>query len=301
MNSKKVNILLEKIFAETGLGKWLAKKAAKNSSSSIKKRNADKKTIKSKKENTESKGKKPVFVKTGVSEIKESYNVFSVEGASNVFTMNFDTIEAHELLPCDVIINESGQMLEVDYIEESNGLYHVTFLNNNCESIEIFESNTVMGFVDNIEDTSYNEYNEKIEIYEDGNKKVKLNKIMSGDVKKYKVFVKNDRGNVVKVNFGDPNMEIKRDNPARRRNFRARHRCDTPGPRWKARYWACRTWSTQSVSSMLKENTDTSSKLQAIKLDNVTKSISENTLNSLLTKPYNPNLYGLMNKKIIQN
>ena len=101
--------------------------------------------------------------------------MFSVEGASNVFTMNFDTIEAHELLPCDVIINESGQMLEVDYIEESNGLYHVTFLNNNCESTEIFEANTVMGFVDNIEDTSYNEYNEKIEIYEEGNKKVKLN------------------------------------------------------------------------------------------------------------------------------
>ena len=71
--------------------------------------------------------------------IKESYNVFAVEGASNVFTMNFDTIEAHELLPCDVIINESGQMLEVDYIEESNGLYHVTFLNNNCDPTIPFE------------------------------------------------------------------------------------------------------------------------------------------------------------------
>jgi hypothetical protein len=155
-----------------------------------------------------------------------------------------------------------------------------------------------MGFVDNIEETSYNEYNEKIEICEDGNKKVKLNKIMAGDVKKYKVFVKNDKGNVVKVNFGDPNMEIKRDNPARRRNFRARHNCDTPGPRWKARYWACRTWSTQSVSSMLKESTEV---LPDNKLENVTKAISANTLNSLLTKPYDPNLYGLMNKKIIQN
>jgi hypothetical protein len=298
MNSKNVNILLEKIFAETGLGKWLAKKAAKNNSSSIKKRNANKKTVKSKKEITESKGNKPVFVKTGVSEIKESYNVFAVKGASNVFTMNFDTIEAHELLPCDVIINESGQMLEVDYIEESNGLYHVTFLNNNCESTEIFEANTVMGFVDNIEDTSYNEFNEKIDIYEDGNKKVKLYKIMAGDVKKYKVFVKNDKGNVVKVNFGDPNMEIKRDNSARRRNFRARHNCDTPGPRWKARYWACRTWSTKSVSAMLKENTEI---LPDNKIENVTKAISAHTLNSLLTKPYDPNLYGLMGKKIIQN
>jgi hypothetical protein len=62
-------------------------------------------------------------------------------------------------------------------------------------------------------------------------RKVSLGKIMRGDVKKYKVHVKNDKGNVVKVNFGDPNMEIKRDNPRRRKNFRARHRCDNPGDR----------------------------------------------------------------------
>ena len=60
--------------------------------------------------------------------------------------------------------------------------------------------------------------------------------------KKFSVYVKNDKGNVVKVNFGDPNMEIKKDNPKRRKSFRARHRCDTPGPRWKARYWSCRKW-----------------------------------------------------------
>jgi hypothetical protein len=95
-----------------------------------------------------------------------------------------------------------------------------------------------------------------IEIHEDDKKKVKLNKIMRGDVKKYKVYVKNDKGNVVKVNFGDPNMEIKRDDPNRRRNFRARHNCDNPGPRWKARYWACRTWSSKPVSAMLKEDVD---------------------------------------------
>jgi hypothetical protein len=71
---------------------------------------------------------------------------------------------------------------------------------------------------------------------------VKLGKPMRGDVKKFKVYVKNDKGNVVKVNFGDPNMRIRKSNPARRRSFRARHRCDTPGPRWKARYWSCRKW-----------------------------------------------------------
>ena len=71
---------------------------------------------------------------------------------------------------------------------------------------------------------------------------VKLGKIMQGDVKKFKVYVKNEKGNVVKVNFGQRGMNIKKNNPKRRKSFRARHNCDNPGPRWKARYWACRTW-----------------------------------------------------------
>lgn len=80
-------------------------------------------------------------------------------------------------------------------------------------------------------------------------RKVKLNKIMKGDVKKFKVYVKNDKGNVVKVNFGfggksakGKRMHIKKNNPEKRKSFRARHNCDNPGPKWKARYWACRTW-----------------------------------------------------------
>lgn len=71
---------------------------------------------------------------------------------------------------------------------------------------------------------------------------VPLGKPMRGDTKKFKVYVKNPRGNVVKVNFGDPNMKIKKSNPARRKSFRARHNCDNPGPRHKARYWSCRKW-----------------------------------------------------------
>jgi DNA-directed RNA polymerase subunit RPC12/RpoP len=74
-------------------------------------------------------------------------------------------------------------------------------------------------------------------------RKVPLGKPMRGDVKKFKVYVKNNKGNVVKVNFGDPNMKIKKNIPARRKSFRARHHCDTnPGPKWKARYWSCRKW-----------------------------------------------------------
>ena len=73
-------------------------------------------------------------------------------------------------------------------------------------------------------------------------RKVKLNKPTRGDVKKFKVYVKNAKGNVVKVNFGDKNMRIKKSNPKRRKSFRARHKCKTPGPKWKARYWSCKKW-----------------------------------------------------------
>ena len=84
--------------------------------------------------------------------------------------------------------------------------------------------------------------NEELEEAEYQGRKVKLGKPMRGDVKKFKVYVKNPKGNVVKVNFGDPNMKIKKSNPARRKSFRARHNCDNPGPRHKARYWSCRKW-----------------------------------------------------------
>lgn len=73
-------------------------------------------------------------------------------------------------------------------------------------------------------------------------KNVQLGKPSAGDVKKSKVFVKGPSGRVVKVNFGDKNMTIKKHIPARRKSFRARHNCDDPGPRWKARYWSCKAW-----------------------------------------------------------
>lgn len=72
---------------------------------------------------------------------------------------------------------------------------------------------------------------------------VPLNKPMKGDVKKFKVYVRNpSTGNIKKVNFGDPNMRIKKNNPKRRKSFRARHHCENPGPKTKARYWSCKKW-----------------------------------------------------------
>jgi len=72
---------------------------------------------------------------------------------------------------------------------------------------------------------------------------VTLNKPTRGDVKKFKVFVRDPKtGNIKKVNFGDPNMRIKKSNPTRRKSFRARHNCANPGPKTKAKYWSCKAW-----------------------------------------------------------
>jgi hypothetical protein len=92
----------------------------------------------------------------------------------------------------------------------------------------------------------------RVEAAEYQGKEVELNKPMRGDVKKYKVYVKNDKGNVVKVNFGDKGMEIKRDDPERRKSFRARHKCDQQKDKTKPAYWSCKMWSTKSVSDILK-------------------------------------------------
>ena len=107
-------------------------------------------------------------------------------------------------------------------------------------------------FVENYDDTNqfveFMKENKTISEAEYQGRKVELNKIMQGDVKKFKVYVKNPKGNVVKVNFGhkgkggEKTMRIKKSDPARRKAFRSRHNCDNPGPKHKARYWACRTW-----------------------------------------------------------
>ena len=102
-------------------------------------------------------------------------------------------------------------------------------------------------------------------------RKVELNKPfrLSGEKKKFGVYTKNDKGNVVVVKFGDPNMDIKRDDPAKRRQFRARHNCDSPGPKHKARYWSCKMWSKENVSDILgKAETMTTVKSDSLKKTN---------------------------------
>jgi len=95
------------------------------------------------------------------------------------------------------------------------------------------------------EAVAYEDWNEEnVSAAEYQGRKVTLNKPFrtKGASKKFGVYTKNEKGNVVLVRFGDPNMEIKRDDPARRKSFRSRHNCDSPGPKYKARYWSCRQW-----------------------------------------------------------
>ena len=128
---------------------------------------------------------------------------------------------------------------------------YLNIVNNNDggEEIEEIEEYDVENYQDIQEFAEFMEnYKPSLNEAEYQGRKVKLGKIMQGDVKKFKVYVKNDKGNVVKVNFGQGGdakggtMRIRKNNPEARKSFRARHNCDNPGPRWKARYWSCRKW-----------------------------------------------------------
>ena len=120
-------------------------------------------------------------------------------------------------------------------------------LNSNGDNIEEYDVESEQDVKEFVQ--FMREYNQPLCEAEYHGRKVNLGKPMQGDVKKFKVYVKNPKGKVVKVNFGfggssakGKRMTIKKNNPKRRKSFRARHNCDNPGPRTKARYWSCRAW-----------------------------------------------------------
>jgi hypothetical protein len=177
------------------------------------------------------------------------------ESMNYMFWQNLKTIK-----------HASSELLEMNQqqIDEmcSNGhAWAVDHVSSSADDIEevyhFFEANlneydgeTEGGYEDeygSVEDINLNEA-------EYHGKSVKLGKPSSGDVKKFKVYVKNKKGNVVKVNFGDPNMEIKRDNPERRKSFRARHKCSQAHDRTTPKYWSCKMWSSTPVSKMVAED-----------------------------------------------
>ena len=114
------------------------------------------------------------------------------------------------------------------------------------EKQDLLEDECVEDIFPEIEEEGFEEYVSEESWAEEKKSGKKLNKPFRTPKgpKKFSVYVKNDKGNTVKVNFGDPNMEIKRDDPKRRKNFRARHNCDSPGPKTKARYWSCKMWES---------------------------------------------------------
>lgn len=158
-----------------------------------------------------------------------------------------------------------GRMAEVDAIFQNlaNGTMDIyDVMNNPQDAVQKYVSEKLQDMYDNISIDNRlhpdDDYEQIIDImaeqladdYGTGEmqeakyqgREVSLGKPMQGDVKKSKVYVRGPKGNVVKVNFGDKKMKIKKSNPKRRKSFRARHNCANPGPRWKARYWSCRAW-----------------------------------------------------------
>ena len=159
--------------------------------------------------------------------------------------ITFENVDGHHVLTVEL----HRQLEEVeadDLVEDLELVYNkqglkdfVIEISNNEANEETYEGDD---FFEAYGDMWYNE-DEALDEAEYRGRKVPLGKPMQGDVKKFKVYVKDPKtGNIKKVNFGDPNMRIKKSNPARRRSFRARHNCANPGPRTKARYWSCRKW-----------------------------------------------------------
>ena len=153
-------------------------------------------------------------------------------------------LEMIEKITGDDDIDTNARMIDkvqsgdADESTELNDIKQLSGLDTNEEDEQTFEGEEFYEYY------GYLPWHEDIvDEAEYQGRKVKLGKPMQGDVKKFKVYVRDPKTkNIKKVNFGDPNMRIKKSNPKRRKSFRARHNCDNPGPRTKARYWSCRKW-----------------------------------------------------------
>lgn len=136
---------------------------------------------------------------------------------------------------------------------------HISEAKNNMDQVFDFLMNEIKGEDSEFQTESYLPNIKGKKIYEDQygsveilpiqeseykGRKVTLNKpfYTPDGPKKRSVYVKNSKGNIVKVNFGDPNMRIKKNSPSHRKSFRARHHCENPGPKWKSKFWSCRAW-----------------------------------------------------------
>lgn len=226
-------------------------KVASSYSKKDKKAMTNQKRSAEKKEPKIGKGNKPTMTrfKEGVNEIKIDISTINKINFPSLFNENikisnglhFHIVNRKPLSEC---VYKNGSTSFYELLEESRDLYMNGDLELSNDDLRFIYENEYGP----IEETDY-VVNNLINEAEYQGRKVSLGKIMQGDIKKFKVYVKNEKGKVVKVNFGfggksakGKRMTIKKNNPERRKSFRARHKCDTPGPRWKPRYWACRTW-----------------------------------------------------------
>jgi len=165
-----------------------------------------------------------------------------------------DIAKASANILIDDGVREENFFTEEDFIAAKLDIYNYQLQ----EDPEFTDEMWSTIFID-VDELGFEEYVSEESWAAEANKGKKLNKPFRtpGGPKKFSVYVKNEKGNVVKVNFGDPNMEIKRDDPGRRKNFRARHNCANPGPKTKARYWSCKMWSKKSVTKVTKGEDET--------------------------------------------
>jgi len=136
---------------------------------------------------------------------------------------------------------------------------HISEAKNNMDQVFDFLMNEIKGEDSEFQTESYLPNIRGKKIYEDQYGSVEILPIQESEYKgrkvtlgkpfytpdgpkKRSVYVKNSKGNIVKVNFGDPNMRIKKNSPSHRKSFRARHHCENPGPKWKSKFWSCRAW-----------------------------------------------------------
>ncbi len=186
--------------------------------------------------------------------IKENHEAIQGgESMNYMFWQNLKTIN-----------HASGELLEMNHeqIDDmcANGhawaVDHISSSADDIEEVYHFFESSVNEYDGETEGGYEDEYGsvESNDLYEGQYDDKPLGKPMDGDTKKFKVYVKNKKGNVVKVNFGDPNMEIKRDNPKNKKSFRARHKCSQAKDRTTPKYWSCKMWSNTPVSKMVAED-----------------------------------------------
>jgi hypothetical protein len=176
-----------------------------------------------------------MFVQDNDDEIEES----EVDAAAEDLTVdNLYIPEDSEYVTAEEVAFDEADILEYDIAKARPGLWE------NIRRKKQREGKNYKPAKPGDKDRPSKEAWKKAQGSEYQGRKVTLNKPFRtpGGPKKFAVYVKNQSGNVVIVRFGDPNMKIKKNIPSRRKSFRARHNCDNPGPKWKARYWSCKAW-----------------------------------------------------------